>query len=223
MVGGIDLSMAAAISLLANILVGVSKGADDRLGLAVSSVLCWAVVIGLVNGLLVAVARTQPAHRHAVDGASILLGITAEYRSASPTTPRCPSRCRLRLRQGARHQQAVLARPRSDVGRLSWCCGRRCPDAASSPSAPTAGPPGWPASTCGPTSSSRTSARPSPPGSPGSSRRDRGQAQASIPVRPTSSARSPQSCSAAPRCRAGWPARASTWVAAFFVTFSTRC
>ena len=33
MVGGIDLSMAASISLLANILVGVSKGANGRLGL----------------------------------------------------------------------------------------------------------------------------------------------------------------------------------------------
>ena len=52
MVGGIDLSMAASISLLANILVGVSKGADDRLGIAVrlcrvrrsssdSSTACW--------------------------------------------------------------------------------------------------------------------------------------------------------------------------------------
>jgi ribose transport system permease protein len=55
MVGGIDLSMAASISLLANILVGVSKGANGRLGVAVLTVLCVAVLIGLVNGLLVAI------------------------------------------------------------------------------------------------------------------------------------------------------------------------
>ena len=53
MMGGIDLSMAAAISLLANVLVGVSKGQDDRLAYAdlrrarrapsssASSTACW--------------------------------------------------------------------------------------------------------------------------------------------------------------------------------------
>ena len=52
MVGGIDLSMAASISLLANILVGVSKGANGRLATAVLTVLCVAVAIGLVNGVV---------------------------------------------------------------------------------------------------------------------------------------------------------------------------
>ena len=37
MMGGIDLSMAATISLLANVLVGVSKGSDDRLAVCRSS------------------------------------------------------------------------------------------------------------------------------------------------------------------------------------------
>src|SRR5262245_63449419 len=45
MVGGIDLSMAAAISLLANVLVGVSKGQGDRLAYAAFVVVVYAVVI----------------------------------------------------------------------------------------------------------------------------------------------------------------------------------
>jgi ribose transport system permease protein len=79
MVGGIDLSMAASISLLANILVGVSKGSDGRLGIAVLSVLGVAVVIGLVNGLLVAVVELNPlivtlSMKFVIDG------LNSEYR-----------------------------------------------------------------------------------------------------------------------------------------------
>ncbi len=36
MMGGIDLSMAASISLMANVLVGVSKGSDDKLAEAIA-------------------------------------------------------------------------------------------------------------------------------------------------------------------------------------------
>jgi ribose transport system permease protein len=79
MVGGIDLSMAAAISLLANILVGVSQGQNDRLAYAVVVVLIWAVVIGLANGLLVAVLDLNPIIVTLSTGL-ILLGITDEYR-----------------------------------------------------------------------------------------------------------------------------------------------
>jgi ribose transport system permease protein len=79
MVGGIDLSMAASISLLANILVGVSKGSDGRLGIAVLTVLGVAVVIGLVNGLLVAVVELNPlivtlSMKFVIDG------LNSEYR-----------------------------------------------------------------------------------------------------------------------------------------------
>lgn len=79
MVGGIDLSMAAAISLLANILVGVSKGQDDRLAYAVFVVLVWAVVIGLANGLLIALLDLNPIIVTLSTGL-VLLGITDEYR-----------------------------------------------------------------------------------------------------------------------------------------------
>ncbi|MET0910350.1 MAG: ABC transporter permease, partial [Ilumatobacteraceae bacterium] len=79
MVGGIDLSMAAAISLLANVLVGVSKGQDDRLAYAAFIVLVCAVVIGVVNGLLVALIDLNPIIVTLSTGL-ILLGITDEYR-----------------------------------------------------------------------------------------------------------------------------------------------
>jgi ribose transport system permease protein len=79
MVGGIDLSMAASISLLANILVGVSRGQDDRLAYAAFIVLVWAIVIGVVNGLLVAVLDLNPIIVTLSTGL-ILLGITDEYR-----------------------------------------------------------------------------------------------------------------------------------------------
>ena len=69
MMGGIDLSMAASISLLANVLVGVSKGSDDKLAEAIVTVFVVAVVIGLVNGLAGRRARPQPADRHAGDRA----------------------------------------------------------------------------------------------------------------------------------------------------------
>lgn len=79
MMGGIDLSMAAAISLLANVLVGVSRGEDDRLLYAILIVLMWGVVIGLVNGLLVAILELNPLIVTLSTGL-VLLGITSEYR-----------------------------------------------------------------------------------------------------------------------------------------------
>ena len=60
MMGGIDLSMGATISLLANVLVGVAKGQDDRLPQAILVVLILGIIIGLVNGLLVAVLELNP-------------------------------------------------------------------------------------------------------------------------------------------------------------------
>jgi ribose transport system permease protein len=60
MVGGIDLSMAANISLLANILVGVTKGQNDRMTIGVVAVIAVAIVIGFVNGVLVAVVELNP-------------------------------------------------------------------------------------------------------------------------------------------------------------------
>ena len=89
MMGGIDLSMAGAISLLANILVGVAKGSDDRLPYAILIVLVWAVVIGLVNGLLIAILDLNPLIVTLSTGL-ILLGITAEYRLGTANESQVP-------------------------------------------------------------------------------------------------------------------------------------
>ena len=89
MVGGIDLSMAASISLLANVLVGVSKGADGRLGGAVVAVICVAVLIGFINGVLVAIVELNPlivtlSMKFVIDGA------TSQYRTGIANSSTVP-------------------------------------------------------------------------------------------------------------------------------------
>ncbi len=87
MMGGIDLSMGATISLLANVLVGVSKGSDGNLPKAIITVFVIAVVVGIVNGGLVALFELNPLIV-TLSTSLVLLGITAEYRSgiANSTT-----------------------------------------------------------------------------------------------------------------------------------------
>ena len=89
MMGGIDLSMAGAISLLANVLVGVAGGSNDRLAYAIFIVFVWALVIGLVNGLLVAVLDLNPLIVTLSTGL-ILLGITSEYRLGTANESQVP-------------------------------------------------------------------------------------------------------------------------------------
>ena len=90
MVGGIDLSMAAAISLQANILVGVSKGANDRLGIAVLTVIVVAIAIGFVNGVLVAVVELNPLIV-TLSMKFILDGLTSEYRLGIANNSKVPN------------------------------------------------------------------------------------------------------------------------------------
>jgi ribose transport system permease protein len=87
MMGGIDLSMGATISLLANVLVGTAKGSDDRLPYALAVMFVVAIVIGLVNGLLISVIELNPLIVTLATGL-ILGGVTSEYRlgTANNTT-----------------------------------------------------------------------------------------------------------------------------------------
>jgi ribose transport system permease protein len=89
MMGGIDLSMGASISLLANVLVGVSKGSDDRLARAILVVFVVAAAIGLVNGVLIAVLDLNPLIV-TLATSLILLGITAEYRTGTANNSTVP-------------------------------------------------------------------------------------------------------------------------------------
>jgi ribose transport system permease protein len=79
MTGGIDLSIAGTISLQANIIVGASGGKNSGLATGVLVVLGWAVVIGLINGFLVAVLRFNPLIVTLAVGL-ILVGVTQRYR-----------------------------------------------------------------------------------------------------------------------------------------------
>jgi len=89
MMGGIDLSMAASISLLANILVGHSKGSNDKLLEAIIVVFVVAAVIGLVNGLLVAVLELNPLIV-TLSTSLIVLGINTEYRARVTNSTTAP-------------------------------------------------------------------------------------------------------------------------------------
>jgi len=89
MMGGIDLSMAASISLMANVLVGVSKGSDDKLAEAILTVFLLAVVIGLVNGIVIAVLDLNPLIVTLATGL-ILSGINTEYRAGNPNSTTVP-------------------------------------------------------------------------------------------------------------------------------------
>jgi ribose transport system permease protein len=79
MMGGIDLSMGASISLLANVMVGVSQGSNDRIAVGGLAVFGCAIVIGLVNGVLVAILELNPLIV-TLSTALVLNGITTEYR-----------------------------------------------------------------------------------------------------------------------------------------------
>lgn len=57
MTGGIDLSIPGVIVLVANLVVGTSSSDNGKLAQAVVICLAWSALIGLVNGLLVGVAR----------------------------------------------------------------------------------------------------------------------------------------------------------------------
>lgn len=58
--GGIDLSSAGVISVTAVLVVVISRGADDRLPLALGVALLTAALAGMVNGLAVSVLRITP-------------------------------------------------------------------------------------------------------------------------------------------------------------------
>lgn len=79
MMGGIDLSMGASISLLANVMVGVSEGHNSRMTQGIIVVFLVALVIGFINGLLIAILELNPLIV-TLSTSLILLGITSEYR-----------------------------------------------------------------------------------------------------------------------------------------------
>jgi ribose transport system permease protein len=80
MTGGIDLSIPGTLTLVANLIVGVSAGAGGNLGLSILICFACAAAIGLVNGVLVGVAQLNPLIVTLALG-QILLGVATWYAS----------------------------------------------------------------------------------------------------------------------------------------------
>ena len=78
MTGGIDLSIPGVIVLVSNLLVGFGGGDNGQIAVAILVGLGCAALIGLVNGLLVSVARLNPLIVTLAIG-QIVIGITVWY------------------------------------------------------------------------------------------------------------------------------------------------
>lgn len=85
----IDLSIPAIITLSSTILLGVSGGRDEDIFVAVIAALAFAALIGLVNGLLVAVLKLN-ALIVTLAIAGITAGMTLWYRESLPQESRVP-------------------------------------------------------------------------------------------------------------------------------------
>lgn len=77
MTGGIDLSIPGVITLAGIVVVGSADGANDKLAVAILICLGWSALIGLVNGVLVAIAGLNPLIVTLAVG-QIVLGIANE-------------------------------------------------------------------------------------------------------------------------------------------------
>ncbi len=89
MARGIDLSISAVITLSSTIVLGFSGGHDEALFAAVCGALLFATLIGLINGILIAVFELNALIVTLAVGA-ITTGATLWYRVALPQEARVP-------------------------------------------------------------------------------------------------------------------------------------
>jgi len=89
MARGIDLSVPGIVAMSSAVLLGVSSGQDSRMVVAVAAALGVAVLIGLVNGLLVAVLKLNALIVTMAVGA-IVTGLTLWYRQGFAAEARVP-------------------------------------------------------------------------------------------------------------------------------------
>jgi ribose transport system permease protein len=89
MARGIDLSIPAIITLSSTILLGISRGREEGLLVAIIGALFFATLIGIVNGFLVAVFRLNALIVTLAVGA-ITSGATLWYRESLPAEARVP-------------------------------------------------------------------------------------------------------------------------------------
>lgn len=91
MTGGIDLSVPAVVTMSGTVLLGLSHGSDDRLGMAVAGALVIAALIGLVSGILVAVVGLNSLIVTLSVG-SITTGLVTWYRGTVAQEANVPGR-----------------------------------------------------------------------------------------------------------------------------------
>lgn len=89
MARGIDVSIPAVITLSSTIVLGVSGGHDDAILIAVCGALVFATLIGLINGVLIAVFELNSLIVTLAVGA-ITTGATLWYRGTLPQEARVP-------------------------------------------------------------------------------------------------------------------------------------
>jgi ribose transport system permease protein len=89
MARGIDLSIPAVITLSSTIILGFSGGRDEVMLAAILAALFFSAVIGLINGLLVAVFELNALIVTLAIGA-ITSGVTLWYRESLPQEARVP-------------------------------------------------------------------------------------------------------------------------------------
>ncbi|HWW34411.1 MAG TPA: hypothetical protein VNZ23_04165, partial [Xanthobacteraceae bacterium] len=89
MARGIDLSIPAVVTLSSTIVLGSSGGHDEAILVAVCSALLFATLIGLINGILVAVFELNALIVTLAVGA-ITTGATLWYRGTLPQEARVP-------------------------------------------------------------------------------------------------------------------------------------
>lgn len=89
MARGIDLSVPGIIAMSSALILGVSGGSDERAWLAIAVALAVATLIGLVNGILVAVLKLNALIVTLATGA-IVTGITLWYRQGLAAESKVP-------------------------------------------------------------------------------------------------------------------------------------
>jgi ribose transport system permease protein len=89
MVRGIDLSIPAVVTLSSTIVLGFSGGHDEAILVAICGALLFATLIGLINGILVAVFELNALIVTLAVGA-ITTGATLWYRNTLPQEARVP-------------------------------------------------------------------------------------------------------------------------------------
>lgn len=91
MTGGIDLSVPAVVTMSGTVILGLSHGSNDRLGVAVAGTLVIAALIGLVSGILVAVVGLNSLIVTLSVG-SVTTGLVTWYRSTVAQEANVPGR-----------------------------------------------------------------------------------------------------------------------------------